>query len=59
MGRIDYERLAQYDDTALREIEHTMLDRIRREVEAKKAEEIKQAKKNKKKRKRARSGDRD
>jgi hypothetical protein len=57
MRKINYERLAQYDATALRETEDTMLERIRREVEAKKAEEIKQAKKKKRKKKQSRDRD--
>ncbi len=49
MAKIDYEKLAQFDDTSLRELEDSMVGQLRREVEAKKAEERRKAKKARKK----------
>ncbi len=49
MSKVDYAKLAQFDATPLRELEDTMMEQIRREVEAKKAEERRKAKKARKK----------
>ncbi len=49
MPKVDYEKLAQFDDTSLRELEESMAEQVRREVEARKAEERRKAKKARKK----------
>ncbi len=50
MRKVDYERLARYDPQPLRELEDSMAAQLRREIEAKKAEETRKAKKGRKKR---------
>lgn len=53
MAGIDMERIAQWDTTNLRETEQGLLDHIKRDKEAKKAEILKAAKKKKRKRSKA------
>ncbi len=50
MNMIDVERIAQWENTNLREVEAGLLDHIKRDEEAKKAEILKAAKKKKRKR---------
>jgi hypothetical protein len=50
MRKLDFDRFAQWDRTALLELGDTIEEQIRREAEEKKAEETKKARKKRKKR---------